>query len=272
MKDEMRQRAWKAILSNAFFSLESALIIAFSIALFGLGFAPFEAWQAWYWLVFGAVAEALYLGVTVTDPDANQKIVGDLLSQRFDPDEIRNPAARDRLKRAIEYQRLIAEASQRFTGPTRRSIETTADEVGDWVEQIHRLALRLDGFEENPIINRDRRMVPHDLKDLQRRLARETDPAVRAELEEAIQTKETQLANLRTLENNIKRADIQLDHTLSALGTVYAQVQLIDARDVDSARTQRLQSEIREEVLSLADTIAAIDEVQSYHKAAHDSG
>lgn len=114
-------------------------------------------------------------------------------------------------------------------------------------------------------------MVPHDLKDLQRRLARETDPAVRAELEEAIQTKETQLANLRTLENNIKRADIQLDHTLSALGTVYAQVQLIDARDVDSARTRRLQDEIREEVLSLADTIAAIDEVQNYHKAAHGS-
>lgn len=45
-------------------------------------------------------------------------------------------------------------------------------------------------------------------------------------------------------------------------------MQLIDARDVDSARTQRLQSEIREEVLSLSDTIAAIDEVQSY-KAAH---
>ncbi len=271
MRDEMRERAWKAILTNAFFSIESALIIAISIALFGLGFAPFEAWQAWYWLVFGAVAEVLYLGATVSDPDANQKIVSEMLSERFDPNDIRNPAARDRLKRALEYQRLIVETSRRFTGPTRRSIEATADEVSDWVEQIYHLAKRLDSFEENPIINRDRRMVPHDLKDLQRRLARETDPVVRAELEEAIQTKETQLANLRTLENNIKRADIQLDHTLSALGTVYAQVQLIDARDVDSARTRRLQDEIREEVLSLADTIAAIDEVQNYHKAAHGS-
>lgn len=271
MRDEMRQRAWKAILSNAFFSLESALIIALSIVLFGLGFAPFEAWQAWYWLVFGALAEALYLGVTITDPEANKKIVNQMLSERFDPGTIRNPAARDRLKRALDYHRLILEAAARFSGPTRRSIETTADEISDWVEQIYRLAQRLDSFEENPIINRDRRMVPHDLKALRRRLERETDPAVRAELEEAIQTKETQLANLRNLENNIKRADIQLDHTLSALGTIYAQVQLIDARDVDSARTQRLQSEIREEVLSLADTIAAIDEVQSYHKAANGS-
>jgi len=271
MRDEMRQRAWKAILSNAFFSLESALIIALSIVLFGLGFAPFEAWQAWYWLVFGALAEALYLGVTITDPEANKKIVNQMLSERFDPGTIRNPAARDRLKRALDYHRLILEAAARFSGPTRRSIETTADEISDWVEQIYRLAQRLDSFEENPIINRDRRMVPHDLKALRRRLERETDPAVRAELEEAIQTKETQLANLRNLENNIKRADIQLDHTLSALGTIYAQVQLIDARDVDSARTQRLQSEIREEVLSLADTIAAIDEVQSYHKMVNGS-
>jgi len=272
MKDDMRDRAWKAIFSSAFFSVESALIIALSLILFGVGFAPFEAWQAWYWLVFGALAEALYLGVTVSDPDANRKIVGQLLSDRFDPDDVRNPAARDRLKRAIEYHRLITEAAARFGGPTRRSIDATASQISDWVEQIYRLALRLDSFEENPIINRDRRMVPHDLKDLQRRLARETDPGVRAELEEAIQTKETQLANLRSLENNIKRADIQLDHTLAALGTVYAQVQLIDARDVDSARAQRLQSEIRDEVLSLSDTIAAIDEVQSYHKAAHGSG
>lgn len=97
MRDEMRERAWKAILTNAFFSIESALIIAISIALFGLGFAPFEAWQAWYWLVFGAVAEVLYLGATISDPDANQKIVSEMLSERFDPNDIRNPAARDRL-------------------------------------------------------------------------------------------------------------------------------------------------------------------------------
>jgi hypothetical protein len=107
-------------------------------------------------------------------------------------------------------------------------------------------------------------MVPQDLESLRRRLERESDQGVRTELEEAIQTKETQLANLRSLENNIKRADIQLDHTLSALGTVYAQMQLIDSKDVGSSRTQRLHEEIRDEVASLQDTISAIDEVQSY--------
>jgi chromosome segregation ATPase len=124
----------------------------------------------------------------------------------------------------------------------------------------------MDSFEENEVINRDRRMVPQDLKNLRRRLETEDADSVRAELEEAIQTKETQLANLRNLENNIKRADIQLDHTLSALGTVYAQMQIIDAKDLDSGPAQRLQEDIRDEVMSLQDTISAIDEVQSYHQ------
>jgi hypothetical protein len=264
VRDEMRSRAWNAILSTAFFSVESAVIIALFIVLFGLGYAPFEWWQSWYWLVFGVLAEAVYMGVTVTDPQAAQRAVDQMLTDRYDPADIRNPSARERLRRALEYRRLIGEAATKHTGAMRLHIENTAVEINDWIEQIYKLAKRMDTFEENEIINRDRRMVPQDLKNLHRRLEREEAPSVRAELEEAIQTKETQLANLRTLENNIKRADIQLDHTLSALGTVYTQVQLIDSKDLDGVRARRLEEEIRDEVLSLQDTILAIDEVQSY--------
>jgi hypothetical protein len=265
MKEEMRGRAWQAILGTAFFSVESAVIIALSIALFGLGFQPFEWWQAGYWLIFGLVAEALYLGVTVTDPKAAQRAVDAMLSERFDPDDIQNPLARERLKRALEYRRLIEEVARRHTGAMRTSIEATASEINAWIEQIYTLAQRMDTFEENEVINRDRRMVPYDLQNLRRRLGSEQSASVRTELEDAIQSKETQLDNLRSLENSVKRADIQLDHTLSALGTVYAQVQLIDTKgEVDSSRTQRLQSEIHDEVASLQDMISAIDEVQSY--------
>lgn len=263
-KNDLRGRALNAILSAAFFSVESAVIIALSIALFGLGYAPFDWWQSWFWLVFGALAEVLYLAVSVTDPKAAQNAVDRMLTDRFSPGDIRNPIARDRLKRALEYRRLIGEAATRHSGVMRTSIEQTADEVTDWIEQIYLLARRMDSFEENKIIGRDRRMVPQDLQNLRRRLEVEQDAGVRAELEDAIQTKETQLANLRSLENNVKRADIQLDHTLSALGTVYTQMQLIDSKDLDSARAQRLQEEIRDEVTSLQDTISAIDEVQTY--------
>jgi len=45
IKDELRERAWRAIVSQAFYSIESAVIIALSIVLFGLGYQPFEWWQ-----------------------------------------------------------------------------------------------------------------------------------------------------------------------------------------------------------------------------------
>ncbi len=264
MQDEMRQRTWRAILKSAFFSVESALIVALTVLFFGLGYQPASWWRSEFWLVLGALAEALYLGATLSDPQAAQRAVSAMLSERFDPDAIRNPTARDRVKRALEYQRLIREAARQHRGAMRRSIETTADEINDWIAHIYHLARRLDAFEANRVLVRDRRMVPYELQRLQRRLRSEEDPAVRAELEETIRTIEAQLANLQALENNLKRADIQLDHTLSALGTVYTQVQLLDAKDVDSARTRLLQGEIREEIASLQDTLSALEEVQSY--------
>ena len=267
MQEEMRSNAWKAILSQAFFSIESAVIIAVSIIAFGLGYLPFEWWQPAYWLIFGVVAEALYLGVTVTDPKAAQRAVDTMLSDKYSPNDVKSPVARERLKRALEYRSLIAEAANRHKGGMRRNLENTGIEINAWIEQIYKLARRMDNFEENEVIARDRRMVPQDLKNLKRRLDIEENAGVRTELEEAIQAKETQLINLESLANNLKRAEIQLDQTLTALGTVYAQVQLIDTKDMDSARAQRLQDDIHEEVLSLEDTISAIDEVQSYQGA-----
>lgn len=266
-REDLRRRAWETIVSRSFFSAESAIIIAMSIVLFGLGFEPFDWWQPAFWLVFGTVAEALYLAVTVTDPKAANRAVSAMLADKFTPTDVRSPVAREQLKRALEYHQLIREAALRHRGGMRNSIENTASEINAWIEQIYKLARRMDSFEENDVITRDRRMVPQDLKNLRRRLEIETEPVVREELEEAIQTKETQLANLRTLENNLKRAEIQLDQTVTALGTVYTQIQLIDAKDIDSARTNRLQENIREEVLSLEDTISAIDEVNAYQGA-----
>jgi hypothetical protein len=173
MQENMRGRAWQAIFSRAFFSLESAVIIALSIALFGLGYMPFDWWQAGYWLIFGVLAEALYLGVSVTDPNAARRAVDEMLTEQYDPAAIKNPIARERLKRALEYRRLIGETAAKHGGAMRRHLEATGSEINDWIAQIYELAKHIDSFEENEIINRDRRMVPHDLKNLQRRLEKE---------------------------------------------------------------------------------------------------
>jgi hypothetical protein len=73
---------------------------------------------------------------------------------------------------------------------------------------------------------------------------------------------ERQKTNLDQTVNSVKRAEIQLETTLASLGTIYAQMSLLGAKEVDSAKAQRLRLQIKEEVNNLEDTISAMDEVQ----------
>jgi len=97
--------------------------------------------------------------------------------------------------------------------------------------------------------------------DAGKRLAAETDPDVHAEIQDTLNRRQTQLSNLQKLDNTMDRADLQLENTLTALGTVYSQVLLIDAGDVSSSKTQRLRENILEQVNSLQDVISSMDEV-----------
>jgi hypothetical protein len=61
----------------------------------------------------------------------------------------------------------------------------------------------------------------------------------------------------------VRRAEIQLETTLSSLATIYAQMARLGAKEVDSGRAQRLRLEIQDEIAGLQDTIDAMDDVQS---------
>jgi hypothetical protein len=56
-------------------------------------------------------------------------------------------------------------------------------------------------------------------------------------------------------------AEFQLQNTLAALGTLYTQLQLIGAKNVDNGRTQRLQEDITAQIASLQDIAEAMDEI-----------
>ena len=92
-------------------------------------------------------------------------------------------------------------------------------------------------------------------------LKRENDPRVRATLEETLCAKEVQLSNLEQLDNSMQRAELQLEHTLTAMGTIYSQLLLVRAKDVDSGRAVRLRDEVAEEVHGLQDVLDSMDEV-----------
>jgi hypothetical protein len=80
-------------------------------------------------------------------------------------------------------------------------------------------------------------------------------------LQDTLEAKELQGANLEQLENNMHRAELQLEHTLTAMGTIYSQLLLVGSKDVDSGRVRRLREEVADEVQGLQDVLDSMDEV-----------
>jgi uncharacterized protein YoxC len=63
------------------------------------------------------------------------------------------------------------------------------------------------------------------------------------------------------------QASLQLEQSLTALATVYSQIQLIDAQSVESGRAERLQEDIQEQVAQLGDLVNSINAVYQYQDA-----
>jgi predicted RNase H-like nuclease (RuvC/YqgF family) len=262
-RDNYRQRALGAILTNSLLSWQIVLTLIFTLLLFALAPAPFDFWQDWFWLVGGALAGGAYVASNLADPEAAQDAISRQFENQYDISSIRNRVSRDRLRDALEYRRNMLTLAKRARGALRTNLLHTVEDINDWIAHMYDLAQHIDGFEGNELVERDRRSVPQQLERTRMRMEREQDPALRRDLERQVQQLEQQIANLEATANSIRRAEIQLESTLSSLGTIYAQMSLLGSKEVDSARAQRLRLEIQDEVAGLQDTIEAMDEVQA---------
>jgi hypothetical protein len=178
---------------------------------------------------------------------------------------VRDRKLRDKLGQALEYrERIDRSVRQQRESVLREHLADMAGGIDDWISQMFRLARRLDTYHEDGVIQRDLEAVPKEIDRLDARLRLETDPEVRKQMETTLASKIAQRRSLDRLEDTMERAELQTDHSLSALGTVYSQILLIGAREVDSGRTQRLREDIREQVASLQDMVDSINEVYDY--------
>jgi hypothetical protein len=59
----------------------------------------------------------------------------------------------------------------------------------------------------------------------------------------------------------MERARFQLESTITAMGTVYSQMMILNARDVASGRADRLQQDVADQVQALQDIVHTMDEV-----------
>ena len=281
--NDLRQRALTAIIKNAVLSPASGLIIAAGMVLTAgvnvllpalvrssVSLSPeffnqtVPAIQAVFPYLLGVLGVAWLgvVGVGVVNPNAGEQAASQIFREQFDISRINDSNLKVRIAQAMAYRERIDKSTDKFPDRASRGrVEDVANQIEEWVRRIYTLAIRLDTYKKDSIIRADLQTVPDAIRDLRKRLAAETDPDVHAEIQDTLNRRQTQLSNLQKLDNTMDRADLQLENTLTALGTVYSQVLLIDAGDVSSSKTQRLRENILEQVNSLQDVISSMDEV-----------
>lgn len=266
--NDLRQRTRGKLIENALINLPSALIIGAAIVLVGLGVQipvlgapPFNippvGWLAplmplWLWVV----------GSRLTNQQAGAQAVSQVMREQFDVNRFSSTTLRANVAQAMAYRERIDGVVARFTDSAMQNrMQDVANQVEEWVRNIYTLASRLDAYHTDTIIRSDLASVPDSIKKLKYRLNNETDQDIREELGNTIERRQAQYNSLLKLDTTMERAELQLENTLTALGTVYSQMLLVDARDVDSSKTQRLRENILDQVHSLQDVLTSMDEV-----------
>jgi hypothetical protein len=266
-REELERKAARAILTRSVYRWESAVIIALTMIMSVLSVAGavpafFGIWQWWFWLVLGALGEIALVWSSVKDPEFRARAVAEMFREKFNAREIKSPALRSQAEKALEYRDRIDEAiSQGREGVLREHLADVSRGVTDWLENVFRLARRLDAYERDAMIHQDLKTVEPAIDSLKKRLAVEDDDSVKRQISQAIAQRQIQRDNLHKLENVMERAEFQLDSTITAMGTVYSQVMILGSRDVASGRAQRLQADIADQVQALQDVVQTLDDV-----------
>lgn len=261
----LEKRAQQAILQHAFLRWESAAVIALTLllAFFGPQVPFLELIPAWGWLVGGLAAEGALVYSSLSDVEANRQVVANMLKNEFQPERLRTPELQRVMREALEYRgRITSAIRERRDTVLKDDLVATAGQFDEWIEEMYDLARRLDRFYgEKELHENNRQRADNRRKQLQAQLARENNSAVRREIETNLAAIERQLETIEQLESAMQRAALRLENTVTAMSTIYTQVTLLGAKDIDSGRAQRLRQEIAEEVTELSDVLLAMDEV-----------
>lgn len=265
-QQELEQKAARAILTRSIYRWESAVIISLTLGLSLLtmvGVVPVpDFWQWWFWVVLGVLGEVALVWSSLKDPEFRARAVAEMFREKFNAREIRNAKLRAQVDKALEYRDRIHEAIQEGReGVLREHLLDVSRGINQWLENLFRLARRLDAYEADPMIQQDLSAVQPAIEALKKRLSTEDDDTVKRQISQAIAQRQIQRDNLEKLQNVMERAEFQLESTITAMGTVYSQVMILGSRDVASGRAGRLQQDIADQVQSLQDVVKTMDEV-----------
>lgn len=255
----------EAIVKYALMRPENGIIIMIFTVLSAVSalFAFPVAWFPWWgWAGIGVLSLALMVGASLTDDEANAELLLNLFQEQFDPRRLEESEFRRAVEKALAYQREIEHVvSRQGDSPVRDSLEEAATQLGDWVRNVYRLAVRVDAYENDQLLDRQRESIPGEIEDLKRRRQREEGDDLRRQIDELLKSKQAQQNALKELDSRMKRAELQIQQSLTAMETIYNQAQLMTSQASDAGESQRLQEEIREQVEWLDGMVQTLNEV-----------
>lgn len=268
----LEERVQKEIWQESFFRWESAVVLVLTAALTvfsALGMPLVEFVPFWGWLLGGLLAEAGLVYSSVLDPAFGQRVVAKMLQEEFKPERLKDKRLQQRINEAFDYRSRIEKGiRERSDSVLKDELAQTASQIDDWLENIYDLARRIDRYQqEREILHRDKVRAESRVAQLQAELGKANNPAIKEQIQTTLDSLQRQLQTLQTLEGTIQRARLQLENSLTHLGTIYSQTMLVDAKDIDRGRARRLRHEIAEEVTELNDLLLSMDEVYKAESA-----
>ena len=231
------------------------------------------AWPAFIW----GAAVAIHLLVALTEQRKDRSKQRDeaaaverdnRLDQndlQYDQTTLSLESFQTQLEKAFAYRDRINEMVRTAPNEKRGArLQDVAAQVNDWVDAIANLAQRLDAFEQDALIHQDLETVPEAIASLEDQLASEQDATLQTALRRTLANRKNQLAALKQLQQLMKRSEIQMEDTLSSLGTIYSQL-LTDQSTHQVADYSRLSSAAEEETRLLQDRLDALAEIKLGH-------
>lgn len=265
-RPELPKEARSTIIQYAFFRWENAIVIAGTILLTALAPKPFPWWPLWGWPLLGIFGVSAILLSSITNAEFNASMLFKIFQRQFDLKRIKDPQLQDKISSALEYQRRIYNKTRYpDTNVMRERAEDTNRQLKDWIRNMYRLAIRLDTYRRDKLMHKDLTQIAEEVETLSTQQKRESNQALKKQLDDVVESKEKQLETLHALQNRMKQAELSLEQSLTALATVDSQIQLIDAEDIQSGRSIRLREDIQEQVLRLDDLVSSINQVYDYH-------
>ncbi len=165
-------------------------------------------------------------------------------------------------QRAVSYRRKIQSLiKMRRPGPIAERMTGVLQKLKSWEDRVGQLADRLNLYEKDDLIQRDVREAPMHIERLRRQLALEAEPEMQRQIQRTLAAYEEQQRQLELLAKVMKRTRLNLDDTLAAMGTVYSQLQVLNAMDIDGPTAARIAGDVDREVERLNDLMAAMSDV-----------